>query len=70
MSEAALKIGTQDIVVEDSLPFAPEAIWRALTTGALMARWDDGADRVRAGRRQSLHLQDYAGGRVGWPHPL
>lgn len=39
MTDAVLKTETQDIVVEDVLPFAPAAIWRALTTGALMARW-------------------------------
>ncbi len=30
---------TRDIVVEEVLPHAPETIWRALTTGALIARW-------------------------------
>jgi len=29
----------QSIVVEDVLPHAPETIWKALTTGELMARW-------------------------------
>jgi uncharacterized protein YndB with AHSA1/START domain len=36
---AALKSGTQDIVVEDMLPHAPETIWKALTTGELIGRW-------------------------------
>lgn len=35
----AVTTETQDIVVEDVLPFAPEQIWRALTSGAMMARW-------------------------------
>jgi uncharacterized protein YndB with AHSA1/START domain len=30
---------TQDIVVEANLPHGPEAIWKALTTGELIARW-------------------------------
>ncbi|MBU1376279.1 MAG: SRPBCC domain-containing protein [Alphaproteobacteria bacterium] len=30
---------TQAIVVEEVFPHAPEAIWRALTTGDLIARW-------------------------------
>lgn len=39
MSNAALQTDTQEIVVEANLPHAPEAIWRALTTGELIARW-------------------------------
>ena len=39
MNLAALKSDTQDIVVEANLPHAPEAIWRALTTGELIGRW-------------------------------
>ncbi len=30
---------TQDIVVDEVLPHAPETIWKALTDGALMKRW-------------------------------
>jgi uncharacterized protein YndB with AHSA1/START domain len=30
---------TQEIVVEANLPHAPEAIWKALTTGELIGRW-------------------------------
>ena len=29
----------QDIVVDEVFPHAPETIWKALTTGELMARW-------------------------------
>ena len=36
---AQLKSETQDIVVEEILPHAPETIWKALTSGALMGRW-------------------------------
>ena len=42
MNDAALQSdtqATQDIVVEANLPHAPEAIWKALTTGELIARW-------------------------------
>ena len=30
---------TQDIVVDEVFPHAPETIWKTLTSGALMARW-------------------------------
>lgn len=30
---------TQNIVVEDTVPHAPEIIWKALTTNGLMERW-------------------------------
>jgi len=39
MNEAALKSATTDIVVDQVFPHAPETIWKALTTGELMARW-------------------------------
>ena len=44
MNDAALQSdmqesANQDIVVEANLPHAPEAIWKALTDGALIARW-------------------------------
>jgi uncharacterized protein YndB with AHSA1/START domain len=39
MNDAALKSDTQDIVVEEVLPHAPETIWKTLTTGELMSRW-------------------------------
>jgi uncharacterized protein YndB with AHSA1/START domain len=39
MNEAALKSHTQEIVVDDVFPHAPEMIWKTLTTGALMGRW-------------------------------
>jgi uncharacterized protein YndB with AHSA1/START domain len=39
MNDAALKSGTQDIVVDEVFPHAPETIWETLTSGALMARW-------------------------------
>jgi hypothetical protein len=32
MNEAALKSDTQDIVVEEIFPHAPETIWNTLTT--------------------------------------
>ena len=39
MTEAARNTATQDIVVEEVLPHAPETIWKTLTTGALIDRW-------------------------------
>ncbi|HWA50597.1 MAG TPA: SRPBCC domain-containing protein [Dongiaceae bacterium] len=44
MSDAAAQqanqqTATQDIVVDEVFPHAPETIWRTLTDGALMARW-------------------------------
>jgi uncharacterized protein YndB with AHSA1/START domain len=39
MNAAALKSETQDIVVDEIFPHAPETIWKTLTTGALIARW-------------------------------
>ena len=39
MNQAALKSDTQDIVVDEVFPHAPETIWKALTTGELIARW-------------------------------
>lgn len=39
MNDAALKFETQDIVVDEIFPHAPETIWKALTNGELMSRW-------------------------------
>ena len=43
MSDAAAQASrqptTQDIVVDEVFPHAPETIWKTLTDGALMARW-------------------------------
>ena len=39
MNYAALKSDTQDIVVDEVLPHAPETIWKALTAGDLIGRW-------------------------------
>ena len=39
MNDAASKAGTQEIVVDEVLPHAPETIWKTLTNGELMARW-------------------------------
>ena len=39
MNDAGLNSDTQDIVVEQVFPHAPEAIWKALTNGELVARW-------------------------------
>jgi uncharacterized protein YndB with AHSA1/START domain len=34
-----LKSDTQDIVVDEVFPHAPETIWKTLTTGELISRW-------------------------------
>ena len=39
MTAAAMKTVTQDIVVEEVFPHTREAIWKALTTEELIARW-------------------------------
>jgi len=39
MTDAASTSGSQDIVVDEVFPHAPETIWKTLTSGALMARW-------------------------------
>ena len=39
MNYAALKSDTQDIVVDEVFPHAPETIWKTLTTGELIGRW-------------------------------
>jgi len=43
MNDAALKSAAQDIVqdivVDEVFPHAPETIWKALTSGDLIARW-------------------------------
>lgn len=39
MTDAARKTETFDIVVDETFPHAPEAIWKALTTAKLMDRW-------------------------------
>jgi uncharacterized protein YndB with AHSA1/START domain len=39
MNDAALKSDTQDIVVDEIFPHAPETIWKTLTTPELMGRW-------------------------------
>jgi uncharacterized protein YndB with AHSA1/START domain len=39
MNDAALKSATQDILVEEVFPHAPEMIWKVLTSGDLIVRW-------------------------------
>src|SRR3984893_17423512 len=39
MNDAAIMANMQDIVVDEVFPHAPETIWKALTTGDLIARW-------------------------------
>lgn len=39
MNTAAVTFDTQDIVVDEVFPHAPETIWKTLTSGELMGRW-------------------------------
>ena len=39
MNDTALKTDTQEIVVDEVFPHAPETIWKALTTAELIGRW-------------------------------
>jgi uncharacterized protein YndB with AHSA1/START domain len=39
MSGSALKPDTEEIVVDEIFPHAPETIWKTLTSGELMGRW-------------------------------
>jgi uncharacterized protein YndB with AHSA1/START domain len=39
MTGTDVKYGTQDIIVEEVLPHAPETIWKTLTTSDLIGRW-------------------------------
>ena len=39
MTDTALKSETQDIVVDEVFPHAPETIWKTLTSGELIGRW-------------------------------
>ena len=39
MNDAALKPDTQEIVVDEIFPHAPETIWKTLTSGELIGRW-------------------------------
>lgn len=39
MTDIELKATTQQIVVDEVFPHAPELIWKTLTTGELIGRW-------------------------------
>jgi uncharacterized protein YndB with AHSA1/START domain len=39
MNDTAFHPRTQDIVVDEIFPHAPETLWKVLTNGELMARW-------------------------------
>lgn len=39
MNDAALKIETQQIMVDEVFPHAPETLWKVLTDGDLIGRW-------------------------------
>ncbi|MET0793173.1 MAG: SRPBCC domain-containing protein, partial [Polyangiaceae bacterium] len=39
MNHTAQESETQDIVVDEVFPHAPEVLWKTLTNGELMGRW-------------------------------
>jgi uncharacterized protein YndB with AHSA1/START domain len=39
MNQAAFESDTQEIVVDEVFPHAPETLWKTLTNGELMGRW-------------------------------
>jgi uncharacterized protein YndB with AHSA1/START domain len=39
VNNEALESATQDIVVVEVFPHAPQRVWKALTTGELIGRW-------------------------------
>jgi uncharacterized protein YndB with AHSA1/START domain len=39
MNHSATPVDGADIVVEETFAHAPQTVWKALTTGALIARW-------------------------------
>lgn len=39
MNHGPMHSGTDEIVVDEVFPHAPETIWKTLTSGALMGRW-------------------------------
>lgn len=39
MNDLSRQTGTHEIVVDEVFPHAPQVVWKALTDGALMARW-------------------------------
>jgi uncharacterized protein YndB with AHSA1/START domain len=39
MNDAARESDTRDIVVDETFPHPPEALWKTLTDGELMGRW-------------------------------
>jgi uncharacterized protein YndB with AHSA1/START domain len=39
MTQAAARLETKAIVIEEIFPHSPETLWRVLTSGALIERW-------------------------------
>src|SRR5258707_9692773 len=39
MNDAAIMADSQEIVVDEVLPHAPEVVWKTLTTAELIGRW-------------------------------
>jgi len=62
MNDTALKFETQDIVVDEVFPHAPETIWKALTTGELISRWMMAPKGFAPVEGQRFTFQTTAGG--------
>ncbi len=62
MSQAAVKDDTHEIMVDEVFPHAPETIWKALTTGELIARWLMAPTGFAAVVGQRFTFQTTAGG--------
>ena len=60
--KAALKPDTQDIVVDEVFPHAPETIWKVLTNGGLIGRWLMPATGFEAVEGKRFTFQTKAGG--------
>ena len=70
MNDAALKSDTQDIVVDEIFPHAPETIWKTLTTGELIGRWIMAPTGFEPVKGKHFTFQTTAGRRVGRHHSL
>jgi uncharacterized protein YndB with AHSA1/START domain len=62
MNNVALKPRTQDIVIDEVFPHAPETIWKTLTNGELMGRWLMAPTGFAAVEGTRFTMQTTAGG--------
>ena len=62
MSDVARNPDTQDIVVDEVFPHAPETLWKTLTNGDLMGRWLMAPTGFVAVKGQRFTMQTTPGG--------